>query len=191
MCLNGVYFGPAFSHAAVARQMGIWSASTARRSFQTMRLRASVILSLWTGKKVTRSNANATGGDDAENCFDRSTFSGVLQSSPLPAVRQNFDSCLSRIAPLSFSGFQSRPHIQVSKPLVPSGNVGFRFEESNRQIQELEPQVTYRKQWTPSNSNRQETQKRVSEFLSRLLSRERPLSWPGRSQGRPPEVSSR
>src|SRR5580700_1279129 len=132
------------------------------------------------GKKVMRSNANTTGRDGAENCFDRSTFSSVLQSSPSPAVRQNFDSCLSRIAPLSYSGLQSRPPIQVSKPL-----------ELNRQIQELEPRVTYRKQWTPPSSYRQETQKRVSEFLSQLRFRERPRSWPSRARGRPPEVSWR
>jgi hypothetical protein len=148
-----------------------WSASTAHRSFQTVHLRASVISQFMNmGKMVTRSKADATDRADAENCFDPSTRLRVQRSSTSPAAMQNSAACLSRIASLSHFGLQRRPHIQILKSLVHiQDDLGFGFEELNRQTQESEPPVTVRKQRTVPCSDRQKTQKCRSELLPLFL----------------------
>src|SRR5579862_7332355 len=123
------------------------------------------------GKIVTSGGFGATGHEGLGNCVHPSVSLRVPQSPTSQAVSQNFDDRLPQRSAVSYSRYLRRKLlVEPWKPRVPAGNVLFGFEQLNRQIRELEPPVTSRKQSTGGRSNRQKTQKRTSEFSSVLIS---------------------
>jgi hypothetical protein len=119
------------------------------------------------GKIVTSGGFGATGHDGLGNCAHPSVPLRVPLSPTSQAVSQNFDDRSTQRSAVSYFRYlQRKLLVEPRKPLVPAGNVLFGFEQLNRQIRELEPPVTSRKQSTGRCLNRQKTQKRTSEFSS-------------------------
>jgi|GEM_PF-4425464 len=163
-----------------------------------MCLHASVILGMHRERLVTASKAGAasTGKARMPNAaLGAGTWFSFRMASALPqtltphALKGQIAASVARNAhPLATPNLRHNALIRTSKPSFHASDRSPQFRELNRQIQELEPCVTHRKELTTPRSNRQKTQKRCSEFSTCFVFGKAPPTPPGNRQPRLNEV---